>query len=74
MRSRSGRDREKHGVQKVAQQRKDGLGYLGSQMRRTGCIQEMKSLISEFLQYDVSPGQLEELAQKGGGALFFSGS
>ncbi len=58
-------------IQKVAQQRKDGLGYLGSQMRRTGCIQEMKSLISEFLQYDVSPGQLEELAQKGGGASLF---
>ena len=31
----------------------------------------MKSLISEFLQYDVSPGQLEELAQKRrGGSLF----
>ena len=54
-------------VQRVAQEQKGNLGFLGSQMKKQGYIHEMKSLISELQQYEVEPemlGQLEELAQK----------
>lgn len=50
-------------IQKVVQKKKEKLGYLENQLKKTGCIQEMKSLISEFMQYDVKPGQLEKLAE-----------
>lgn len=59
-------------IQKVVQQQKDNLGYLGNQLKKTGCIQEMKSLISEFIQYDVKPEQLDKLAEESGDQSLFS--
>lgn len=49
-------------LQKTAQDRKASLPYLGSQMHRPGCIDEMKSLISEFMQYAVREDELEKIS------------
>lgn len=51
-------------LQKIVQEEKKNLPYLGSQMGKNGCIQEMKSLVSELMQYDVSPDRLEEMTEK----------
>lgn len=54
-------------VQRVAQEQKKKLGFLGGQMKKQGYIHEVKSLISELMQYEVEPGKLEilgELAEK----------
>ncbi len=48
-------------VQKVVQQQKGEFRYLENQLKKAGCIQEMKSLISEFMQYDVKPDRLDEI-------------
>ena len=40
--------------------------YLGSQMRRPGCLDEVKSLISEFMQYDISPEEAASMAETAG--------
>ncbi len=48
-------------LEKVVQMNRKKLKYLGSQMGKPGYIQEMKSLISELMQYDVGPEQMEEM-------------
>ena len=40
-------------LQKVVQSQQGELPYLGGQMKKPGYIQEMKSLVSELMQYDV---------------------
>ena len=40
-------------VQRVAQEQKKKLGFLGGQMKKQGYIHEVKSLISELMQYEV---------------------
>lgn len=48
-------------LEKVVQSRKKELGYLGSQMHKPGYIKEMKSLISELMQYGVEEQGMEKL-------------
>ena len=51
-------------LQKVVQMYKAQLPYLGGQMKRPGCLDEVKSLISEFLLYDIRDSDLEEMVEK----------
>lgn len=53
-------------LQKVTQRYKKELPYLGGQMQKPGCLDEVKSLISEFMQYDVQEEDLEEMLDKAG--------
>ena len=46
-------------VQKVISQKKDELGTLRRALSRRGAAEQMKSLISEFLQYRVAPDDLD---------------
>ena len=48
-------------IQKIVQDLQGRLPYLGSQMHRPGCIDEAKSLISEFMQYEIGTDRLDEL-------------
>ncbi len=47
-------------LRKVAQEQEDKLSALKGNMHRMGYIEEVKSLISELMQYNVSPERLEE--------------
>ena len=47
-------------VQRVIAEQQDSLTVLGRTLSRQGSVQQMKSLISEFLQYGVEPGDLED--------------
>ena len=40
-------------LQKMVQQHRKELDYLGSQMNKPGYLDEVKSLVSEFMQYDI---------------------
>lgn len=51
-------------LQRVAQAKKKELKVLGSQIDKNGCIQEIKSLVSELMQYEIRPDDLAEI-QKG---------
>lgn len=48
-------------LEKVVQRTQGQLGYLASQMKKPGYIQEMKSLISELMQYDIQEDKIEEM-------------
>lgn len=48
-------------LRKVAQEQEESLGVLKKNMKRSGYITQMKSLISELAQYDISPEELEEM-------------
>ena len=50
-------------LQRVAQENQKQLCYLGKQMKKQGYVQEIKSLISEFMQYDISLEQLEDMIE-----------
>lgn len=50
-------------VRKTALQNKDNLEILGSSLGKTGLVNEMKSLISELLQYDISLDKLDEIIE-----------
>lgn len=45
-------------LRKVAEQKKKQLRVLGGNMNKMGYIGEVKSLISELTQYNISPGEL----------------
>jgi len=49
-------------LQKTAQDKKALLPYLGGQMQKPGCIDEMKSLISEFMQYAVRDEEMRQIS------------
>lgn len=51
-------------LQKIVQKHQKDLKYLGNQMKKPGCLSEMKSLISEFMQYDVQEKELEDMMEK----------
>ena len=51
-------------LQKMVQQHRKELPYLGSQMNKPGYLDEVKSLISEFMQYDIREDDLEEMKEK----------
>lgn len=48
-------------LQKLVQSHQKDLVYLKSQMKKPGYLEEVKSLISEFMQYDVSQEELEKM-------------
>ena len=52
-------------LRKIAQEQGDKLTVLRGNMHRMGYIGEVKSLISELMQYNVSPAQLEEVIKTG---------
>ncbi|MBQ4259979.1 MAG: exodeoxyribonuclease V subunit gamma [Lachnospiraceae bacterium] len=53
-------------LQKVAAGMKEELPLLGAHLHRQGYIHEVKSAISEFMQYGLAPGDVEELIQFAG--------
>lgn len=58
-------------LRKVAAERKDEMPVIGKNLNKIGYIHEVKSAISEFMQYGISPEQAGELAEfaKGRGML-----
>lgn len=48
-------------LRKVAQEQEANLTVLGAKMKRPGYIAQVKSLISEFSQYNIAPEDLEAL-------------
>ena len=46
------------------QQHRKELAYLGSQMNKPGYLDEVKSLVSEFMQYDIREENLAEMKEK----------
>lgn len=53
-------------IRKIAGEKEGELCVLGSNLKKTGYISEMKSLLSEFTQYDVQGEQLDEMIAAAG--------
>lgn len=49
-------------LQRVVQEQQKNLVFLGANLKHTGAIAEMKSLVSELMQYQVDAGCLDEWA------------
>lgn len=60
-------------LRKVAKQCQDQLKVMGSQLNKIGCIHEVKSAISEFMQYGIGIRELETLTEyaHSHGALYY---
>lgn len=54
-------------LRKLAGDIKDTIPYIGANLKRDGFIGEVKSVISEFMQYGVSPEGVDELIAVTGG-------
>lgn len=52
-------------LRKVAEQERQNLHVLGGNLNKMGYIGEIKSLISELTQYNVTPEELEKFLQSG---------
>ena len=52
-------------LRKIAQEQAENLSVLRANMHRMGYIGEVKSFISELMQYNVSPAQLDEVIESG---------
>ena len=50
-------------IRKVAQERRDELDVLSRNMNRAGYVDQVKSLISEFEQYNISPADLRQIIE-----------
>lgn len=48
-------------VRRVLESNKDKLCYFGSSINKTGFVSELKSVISELLQYSIEPERLETI-------------
>ncbi|MDO5134904.1 MAG: PD-(D/E)XK nuclease family protein [Eubacteriales bacterium] len=59
-------------LQKMVQKHQKDLPYLGSQMKKPGYLDEVKSLISEFMQYDIREPELEEMLERAEGQPLLS--
>ena len=51
-------------LQKMVQKHQKNLPYLGSQMKKPGYLDEVKSLLSEFMQYDIREDELSQMLEK----------
>lgn len=51
-------------LRKIAFQKQEQLQILKGNINKLGYISEVKSMISELVQYDISPGKLEEIVCK----------
>ena len=60
-------------LRRVASRLKDNLPVIGKNLNKIGYIHEVKSAISEFMQYGLNVGQVGELAEfsKERGALYY---
>lgn len=58
-------------LRKVAQNLEESLPVIGANLKKLGYIHEVKSAISEFMQYSITPDNLAELSEfaRGRGAL-----
>lgn len=54
-------------LRKIAGDIKDTIPYIGANLKRDGFIGEVKSVISEFMQYGVGPEDVNELIAATGG-------
>ncbi len=59
-------------LEKVVQLSQNKLSYLGSQMHKPGYLGEMKSLISELMQYDVDHQELSRMLREAEGNALLS--
>lgn len=59
-------------LQRVAQEQQKELKVLGTNLKRTGAAAQMKSLVSELMQYQVDPENLEQWAKKAEGKQMLS--
>ncbi|MCC8137090.1 MAG: exodeoxyribonuclease V subunit gamma [Clostridiales bacterium] len=48
-------------IRRVAEQKKDQLKVLGARMNRTGYVSEVKSILSELMQYEISDLDLQDM-------------
>ncbi len=46
-------------LRKLAEEHGEELTVLGAQMKKMGYVSELKSLISEFMQYQITPQEIE---------------
>ena len=53
-------------LRKLAKEHEDELKVLGRNLKKLGYISEVKSLISELTQYQITPEMLEEMIEKAG--------
>ena len=51
-------------IRKIAGDNEEQLKVLGSNLKKTGYISEIKSIISEFTQYDISPDVLDGMLKQ----------
>lgn len=51
-------------IRKIAGEHEKDLKIIGSNLRKIGYISEIKSILSEFTQYDIQPEFLEEMLEK----------
>ncbi|MBS6194185.1 MAG: helicase-exonuclease AddAB subunit AddB [Clostridiales bacterium] len=51
-------------LQRVVQEQEKNLGVLAGSLKKPGTISEMKSLVSELMQYDIHPEQVGEILEK----------
>ena len=54
-------------IRKVAGDKEEQLKVLGSNLKKAGYISEIKSIISEFTQYDISPDAMDDMVRKAEG-------
>lgn len=50
-------------LRRVAEEKKENLTLLKGQLKKNGCIQEVKSLLSEWMQYGIGGEQLSAMEQ-----------
>ena len=51
-------------IRKIANEQEGNLKVIGGNLRKIGYISEVKSVISEFTQYDIQPEMLDEIIEK----------
>ena len=51
-------------LQRVIQEKQKELKVLGGTLKQPGAVSQMKSLVSELMQYSVMPGELEEWSDR----------
>ena len=51
-------------LRKLAEEKKDELTLLGGSLRKLGYISEVKSLLSEFVQYRIEPEDLTQIMEQ----------
>ncbi len=54
-------------LRKVAMEQKDALQVLGGRMNRPGYISEVKSMLSELMQYEITDFELQQMIEFAGG-------